>query len=336
MANCLQLLWKGRGITSILEKEKPSLAGKQADGLEEAIQARGESQMFWSKPKEVKTAKSPLPHRSLGRTGRQVSLFGLGGEGVLRTHGRTKDAVRVIQRALDQGVTYCDTAPAYASSMSYYGAALGERRRDIFLACKTHDRTRDGSLRLLEESFRQLRTDYLDLWQLHDLRTLDDLDRIFARGGALEALLEARADGRVKHLGITGHHDPAILLEAMRRFAFDTVLVALNAADIHRLSFIPTVLAEARRQQMGVIGMKICAQGQLLGKGKLEMHEAMSYVLSLAGVTNVVIGCTTPEQVDQNADIARQFKPLAEEECRELEERTKPQAALYSYFKRAD
>src|SRR5947209_4237829 len=127
-------------------------------------------------------AEGPLPRRRLGRTGREVTTFGLGGEGVLRTHGRTAEAVAVIHRALDCGVTYCDTAPAYASSQDYYGAALGERRREVFLASKTHDRTRDGSLRLLDDSLRRLRTEYLDLWQLHDLRTLHDLDRILAGG----------------------------------------------------------------------------------------------------------------------------------------------------------
>src|SRR5882672_8138516 len=126
---------------------------------------------------------TPLPCRVLGRTGQPVTLFGLGGEGILRTHGETKAAVRVIHRALDQGVNYCDTAPAYAGSLDYYGAALGERRREIFLASKTHDRTRDGSLRLLEHSLQRLRTTHLDLWQLHDLRTRGDLERIFGPGG---------------------------------------------------------------------------------------------------------------------------------------------------------
>src|SRR6185295_82749 len=167
---------------------------------------------------------------------------------------------------------------AYAGSLDYYGATLGERRQQIFLASKTHDRTRDGSLRLLDESLRRARTDHLDLWQLHDLRTLDDLSRIFAKGGALEALTQAKAEGRVKHLGITGHHDPAILLEAMRRFAFDTVLVAINAADAHRLPFLSTVVAEAARQKMGVIAMKVTAQGRLLTR--LSMQDAFGYVLS--------------------------------------------------------
>ncbi|OAI47853.1 hypothetical protein AYO44_08715 [Planctomycetaceae bacterium SCGC AG-212-F19] len=275
---------------------------------------------------------TPLPRRLLGRTGREVTLFSLGGEGVLRTYGRTPEAVRVIHRALDQGVTYCDTAPAYADSVNYYGAALGERRQDVFLAAKTHDRTRDGSLRLLDDTLKRLKTDHLDLWQLHDLRTIEQLNTIFSKGGALEALLEARTQGRVRHLGITGHHDPAILLEAMRRFDFDTVLVALNAADVHTLSFIQTVLPEARKRNMGVIGMKVCAQTRLLGK--VSMAEAMGYVLSLPGVSNVIVGCSTPAEVDENAAIARQFVPFTEPQMRALEARTRSDQAAFTYYKR--
>ena len=215
-------------------------------------------------PRKPRFHAGPIPRRLLGRTGRQVTQFALGGEGVLRTHGRMREAVAVIHRALDQGVTYCDTAPAYAGSLDYYGAALGERRSQVFLASKTHDRTRDGSLRLLDQSLERARTDHLDLWQLHDLRTPADLQMIFGKGGALEALIQAREQGRVKYLGLTGHHDPAILLEAMRRFDFDTVLIALNAADTHRLSFAQTVLPEAVRRGMGVIGMKVYAAGALL------------------------------------------------------------------------
>lgn len=287
---------------------------------------------------------SPLPKRPLGRTGRDVTIFGLGGEGVLRTWGRSSEAVAVIHRALDQGVNYCDTAPAYAGSLDYYGLALGERRSEVFLASKTHDRTREGSLRLLDESLQRLGTDWLDLWQLHDLRTHEDLKRIFARGGALEALLQARDEGRVRHLGITGHHDPDILLEAMRRFDFDTLLVALNAADVHRLSFIQTVLPEAARLGMGVIAMKVCAQGALLrpkgvrgllGTGGLTMDEALGYALSLQGVSTAVIGCRTPAEVDDNARIVREFASLPQDELQRLEQQTAGQAAKFTYYKRA-
>jgi predicted aldo/keto reductase-like oxidoreductase len=273
-----------------------------------------------------------IPTRPLGKTGRDITLFGLGGEGVLRTWGRDREAASVIARALDQGVTYCDTAPAYAGSLDYYGATLGERRAQVFLSSKTHERTRDGSLRLLEESLRRARTDHLDLWQLHDLRTLDDLNRIFSKGGALEALVQAKAEGRVKHLGITGHHDPAILLEAMRRFPFDTVLVALNAADVHRLPFISTVVAEAARQNMGVIAMKVCAQQRILTR--LTMAEALGYAWSIPGVSLAIVGCETPEEVDENADLARKFQPFNPEQMRELETRTSREAAQFGYFKR--
>jgi aryl-alcohol dehydrogenase-like predicted oxidoreductase len=279
----------------------------------------------------------PIPCRALGQTGCAVTQFALGGEGVLRTHGRTAEAVAVIDRALDQGVTYCDTAPAYAGSLDYYGAALGERRGQIFLASKTHDRTRDGSLRLLDESLKRLRTDHLDLWQLHDLRTAGDLKMIFGRGGALEALVEARAAGRVRFLGLTGHHDPAILLEAMSRFDFDTVLIALNVSDVYRLSFARTVLVEASRRGMGVIGMKVYAAGALLRGGEprgVTSAEAMGYVLSLAGVSTVVIGCSSPAEVDENARNARSFQPLDAMTMRALEERTRAHAGFFTSYKR--
>ena len=279
--------------------------------------------------------RSPLPRRPLGRTGEAVTLFGLGGEGVLRTHGRETEAVRVIERALDAGVNYCDTAPAYASSMDYYGAALGARRREVFLASKTHDRTRDGSLRLLDDSLKRLRTDHLDLWQLHDLRTQDDLRQIFGKGGALEALLQARKEKRARFLGITGHHDPAILLDAMTRHDFDTVLVALNAADVHRLSFAKTVLPEAARRGMGVIAMKITAQGALLAPGALSIKEAMGYALSLPGVSTAVIGCRTPAEVDENARIASELASFDAGMLRELESRTQARSAEFTYYKRS-
>src|SRR5919197_605750 len=279
-------------------------------------------------PLFMKVTTLPRERLVIRRSWTAITLFGLGGEGVLRTYDRAAEAVRVIHRALEHGVNYCDTAPAYAGSLDYYGAALGERRAEIFLASKTHDRTRDGSLRLLEQSLQRLRTTHLDLWQLHDLRTRSDLERIFGRGGALEALVQARAEGLVRFLGLTGYHDPTILQEAMRRFPFDTALLALNAADIHRLAFIPTALAAATQRGMGVIGMKIYAQGALLGQDKLTAEDAMRYVLSLPGVSTVVVGCRTPAEVDANVRIARQFAAFDPQHLRRLEKRTQRYAAV--------
>jgi predicted aldo/keto reductase-like oxidoreductase len=182
---------------------------------------------------------------------------------------------------------------------------------------------------------RRVRTTHLDLWQLHDLRTQSDLARIFSPGGALEALVQARAEGLVRFLGVTGHHDPAILQEAMRRFPFDTALLAVNAADIHRLAFIPTALADAAQRGMGVIGMKIYAQGALLGPDKLTAEEAMGYVLSLPGVSTVVVGCRTPAEVDDNVRLVRQFAAVDGAHRRQLETRTQRYAAVCTAYKKS-
>jgi len=277
-----------------------------------------------------------IPRRPLGATGVPVTILGLGGEGVLRTWGREREAARVIERALDLGITYYDTAPAYSGSQDYYGAVLGERREGIFLASKTHERSRDGSLRLLDESLKRLRTGHLDLWQLHDLRDAEDLRQIFTpKTGALAALQQAQAEGRVRFLGITGHTDPAVLVEALRRFAFDTALVALNAADKARLSFIEEVLPVAQRQRVGVIGMKVVARGALLSPdGPLTAQEAIHYVLSLPAVSTVILGCRTPQEVEDNVRHAFAFQPLSAERLAALERRALPFAPVASTFKR--
>jgi len=274
-----------------------------------------------------------IPKRPLGRTGEEVTTFGLGGEGVLRTHGRMREAVEVIGRALDLGVNYLDSAPAYAGCLDYLGEGLAGRRDEVFLASKTHDRTREGSLRLLEDTLSRLRTGRLDLWQLHDLRTEADLDRIFGPAGAMEALLEARERGLVRFLGVTGHHDPAILLEALRRFEFDTVLVALNAADRHRLSFIEAVLPEATSLGMGVIAMKVYGGGSLVGPAGLTAEEALGYVLGLDGVSTAIIGCRTPAEVEENVRIACSFGPRDKSSDRDLERRTARHAAAFTSYK---
>lgn len=266
------------------------------------------------------TQSDRLPRRPLGRTGRDVTLFGLGGEGVLRSYGQEPEARKVIQRALDLGVNYFDSAPAYAGCLDYYGAALGERRKDVFLASKTADRTRDGSLQILDETLRRLRSDYLDLWQLHDIRTRADLKEIFSESGAIHALTQARADGRVRHLGITGHHDPALLADALERFDFDTVLIPLNCADVHRLSFLRDVVPLARAKGTAVIAMKVYSAGLLAEPGSAcGTRDALYYALSLEGVACAIIGCRTPQEVEENAAAVQRFTPLSEDRRRELE-----------------
>ena len=272
--------------------------------------------------------------RELGRTGARVRAVSLGGEGILRTTGRAREAVPVILEALRLGVRYCDTAPAYQKSQDYYGEAFraaGPGARDgVFLASKTHERTRDRALRLLDDSLQRLGTDHLDLWQMHDLREMDELDLLAGAGGALQAAREAQADGRVRFIGLTGHHDPRVLVEGMRRFPFDSVLVAINPADPRYRPFIPTVVAEARQRGMGVVGMKALAAGRLLAE--TGAAELLRYTASIADT--VIVGCSTIDEVRANLAVARDFTPMTVEEQRALERRIAGRGdGGYDYFK---
>ena len=275
-----------------------------------------------------------LPLRTLGKTQQHVTLLGLGGEGILRTTGREDEARAVIQQALDEGMTYFDTAPAYAQSRDYLGSVFGsmkKRRQDIFIASKTHARDYAGSMDLLQDTLRRLKTAYIDLWQLHDLRTKEDIDAIFSNSGAIHALLEAQQAGQVKFIGITGHHDPAILISAMQKHSFDTVLLCVNAGDKHYLPFITSVIPEARKRNMGVIAMKTTAQTRLFPT--LTPQEALYYAWS-QDVDLSIVGCTTPAEVAENAALARHFKTLTQQEQDVIEQKTKKCVFEANYFKK--
>jgi aryl-alcohol dehydrogenase-like predicted oxidoreductase len=287
-----------------------------------------------------------LPSRILGRTGQPVSILSLGGQGALDEPNNEERAIPVIERALDLGVNYIDTAADYGGDQRWsernIGQVMKRRRTQVFLASKTHERTRDGSLRLLEQSLRFLETHYLDLWQIHNLKTMDELERVFAPGGAMEALQEAHRQKMVRFFGVTGHFDPYILVEAVRRFPFDAILMSLNAADRHHLSFIDHLLPLAVKQQTGIIAMKVAGNARIIFRwkdalrlrrpGTLTMQEAMHYVLSLP-VSTVNVGCGSVEEVEENAQIARNFSPLSNQQMQELEAKTHPIARQALYFR---
>ncbi len=295
-----------------------------------------------------------MPTRNLGRTGYAVGLFSLGGQAAVEQPDNERVAVPIVERALDLGVNYVDTAARYGGdarwSQRYIGQVMKTRRAEAFLTSKTHDRTRDGSLKILEESLKLLNTDHLDLWQIHNLSRMEEVDRIFGPDGAVKALAEAKEKGMVRFIGVTGHADPDVLMEAIRRFPFDTILMALNAADRHHRSFSEKLLPMAVDKEMGIIGMKIPARGRLLagwrppaepparrpsdaGPGTLGMKEAMRYVLSLP-VSTVIIGCDTTAQVEENVALARAFNPLSAAQMAEMEARTAPIAEQALFFRR--
>jgi hypothetical protein len=296
-----------------------------------------------------------MPTRNLGRTGYRVGIFSLGGQAAVEQPNNEAVAVPIVERALDLGVNYVDTAAAYGGpqrwSQRYIGKVMKRRRKEAFLTSKTSDRTRDGSLRLLEESLRLLNTDHLDLWQIHNLSRLEQVDEIFAPGGAMEALQQAREQKMVRFLGVTGHADPEVLMEAIRRFEFDTLLLALNAADPHHLSFAEKLLPLAVEKQLGIIGMKIPARGRILESwtpppldqqreierparpGTLKMREALYYVLSLP-VSTVIVGCDSVAQVEEDVALAHAFTPLSPSQMAALTARTAPVAKQALSFRR--
>src|SRR4030042_1970288 len=151
-----------------------------------------------------------IPKRKLGKTGGDVTILGLGGEGVLRTHGYERAAYDLINRAIDLGINYFESARAYSGSESYYGQALRERRRDIFLTSKSHARDRKGAMDHLHETLQNMKTDHLDLWQVHDVRTDEEIDQIFGPNGAIEAFSEAKRKGLARFGGVPGPHDPLV------------------------------------------------------------------------------------------------------------------------------
>lgn len=274
-----------------------------------------------------------IPKRVLGRTGVEVTCFGLGGEGVLRTFGREREAKEVIARALDLGITYFESARAYSGSEAYYGLSLGERRKDIFLTSKSHNRTAEGASLQLHETLTNMCTGWLDLWQVHDVRSKDDLEELFGPGGAIEAFDRAKREGKVRFVGVTGHQDPAILLKAFELYDFDTVLMPVNPAEPAHLSFLDSVLPEARRRNMGVIGMKVLCRGLgLRVPGLQSVAPWIRYALSHE-VSTVVIGCDDPEQVERNVAVAAAVEPMEAAERREMEAAVARHARELMYYK---
>jgi hypothetical protein len=302
-----------------------------------------------------------MPTRNLGRTGYKVGIFSLGGQAALEKPNNFDAAVPIIERALDLGVNYIDTSSIYGGpnrwSEQYVGRVMKTRRDQAFLATKTKERTRDGSLRMIEKSLQLLNTDHVDLWQLHDVGLPEDVDAIFAKGGAMEALTEMHEQKVVRFLGVTGHYRPEALMDAINRHPFDTILMALNAADTHIHSFTDKLLPLAVEKQMGIIGMKVPARGRLLASwtppsleaqqhswegsaiatrpGVMNMRDAMNFVLSHP-VSTIIIGCDNVAQLEENVQIARDFTPLSTTQMAALNELAAPVARQSLFFRFTD
>jgi hypothetical protein len=302
-----------------------------------------------------------MPTRNLGKTGYKVGIFSLGGQAALERPDNFEIAVPIIERALDLGVNYIDTSSIYGGperwSEQYVGRVMKTRRQDAFLATKTKERTRDGSLRMIEKSLTLLSTDHVDLWQLHDIGLPEDVNAVFSKGGAMEALLEMKEQKVVRYLGVTGHYRPEALIDAINRHPFDAILLALNAADAHIHSFTEQLLPLAVEKQMGIIGMKVPARGRLLTSwtppplerqqhswegsaiatrsGVMNMRDAMHFTLSHP-VSTVIVGCDNISQLEENVQIARDFTPLSHSQMASLNTLAEPVAKQSLFFRFTD
>ncbi len=305
--------------------------------------------------------QAAMPTRNLGKTGYKVGVFSLGGQAALEKGNNFDVAGAIIERALDLGVNYLDTSSIYGGpdrwSEQYVGRAMKARRNEAFLATKTKERTRDGSLRMIERSLQLLNTDHVDLWQLHDVGLPEDVDAIFAKGGAMEALVEMQEQKVVRYLGVTGHYRPDALISTVTRHPFDCILMAMNAADSHIHSFTDQLLPLAVEKQMGIIGMKVPARGRLLASwnpppvaqqehswegsaiatrpGVMSMRDAMHFTLTHP-VSTVIIGCDNVQQLEENVQIARDFTPLSSTQMAQLNAAAEPVAKQSLFFRFTD
>jgi predicted aldo/keto reductase-like oxidoreductase len=274
-----------------------------------------------------------IKKRRLGKTGADVTILGLGGEGILRTYGYEKEAYRLINRAIDIGINYFESARAYSGSESYYGQALRKRRKDIFLTSKSHARDKKGALQHLQDTLSNMKSDYLDLWQIHDVRTDEEVHEIFGRHGALEAFVEAKGKGLVRFIGITGHHDPLIINRCIERYDFDTVLLPINPAEPAYKSFLQETVPLATQKGMGIIGMKVYFRGfaEKL-PGFVTMEPFFRFALS-EPITTAVIGCDNTEQLEENVSFAASFSPMTDKEKKEIIRLVSPFAKRLMYYK---
>ncbi|HWD20582.1 MAG TPA: aldo/keto reductase [Verrucomicrobiae bacterium] len=272
-----------------------------------------------------------IPQKPFGKTGEHVSILGLGGYH-LGAITSSEDAVRLVHEAIDSGVTFFDNAWEYHEGRGEeaLGRALDGRRDKVFLMTKvcTHGRDKHVAMRQLEESLARLKTDHLDLWQVHEVIYENDPDWHFAAEGVMEALTEAKKLGKARFVGFTGHKHPSIHLKMLAHgYPFDAVQMPLNCFDGTYRSFERDVLPDARRRGMAVLGMKsLGGDGQPLLHGLVTPEEALRYAMSLP-VATTISGIDSFSVLRQNLAIARAFQPMTEAEMDALRQRCAPYAA---------
>ena len=290
--------------------------------------AAGTGSSLWGAEK-----RGEIPYRALGRTGENVSAIGLGGFHI-GIPGSEEEGIRIVRKAIDEGINFMDNSWDYhdGGSEIRMGKALRDGyRQKVFLMTKIDGRTKVSAARQIDESLKRLQTDHVDLMQFHEIIRMEDPDRIFASGGGMEAMLEAKKAGKVRFIGFTGHKDPLIHLRMLEiadahSFRFDAVQMPLNVMDAHFRSFQQKVLPSLVKQQIGVLGMKPLGNGLILKSNTAKPVECLHYAMGLPSST-VITGIDRMEILQQALEAARTFKPLTETEVGSLLARTASAAA---------
>ena len=269
-------------------------------------------------------ADSPIPTATLGKSGLKVTRFTLGGYH-MRVNGE-ENGVKMIHRAIDLGVTFFDSAHKYHNGESdiTYGKALkGGLRKKIVLMTKAEKRTKAEAMQQLEESLKRMQTDYLDLWQCHEVARHDEVDRIFGPGGSLEAFVLAKKQGKVRHIGFTGHHDPTVHQRLLDGYdGWETVQHPVNLIDPHYLSFINSVLPNIRKKGLGLLAMKSNAIGNITKHRIATIPECLRFAWS-HDIDTLVSGAQTIEELEQNVLACKTFQPMSKNEKEVLLARTR-------------
>ena len=268
---------------------------------------------------------SSLPTRILGRTGASVSILAFGCGSRFLMYEDQEKATAILNHAIDKGITYLDTAYSYGDGLSEtrVGYVMATRRKDVWLATKIPDRTRDEFMRRFEGSLKRLQTDHVDLLHIHSLGNADDLAKIEAPNGAMQALLEAREQKMCRAIGMTSHTNGHVLATAIQRNDLDCVQMALNASQ--NGSFEAAALPAARAKNLGIIAMKVTGQEYLLGStpGKADISALLRYSLSLP-VTAAVVGMPKQEMLDENIELARHFNAFTDADMEHLRSELQP------------
>jgi aryl-alcohol dehydrogenase-like predicted oxidoreductase len=281
----------------------------------------------------TRTESPDMQYRELGKTGERVSLIGLGGYHIGK-QADPAESLRLVRSAIDRGITFMDNCWDYNDGISEVrmGQALRDGYRSkVFLMTKMDGRTRREYNLQLEQSLGRLQTDMIDLVQFHEVIRMEDPDRIFAEGGAMEAAVAARDAGKIRYIGFTGHKDPVVhlrMLEMAQKhgFRFDTVQMPINVMDAHFRSFTKDVVPVATAQGIGILAMKTFGDGFVLKSNTVEPIEALHYSMTLP-VSVIITGIDSTETLEQAMTAVKTFKPMSETQISALLAKTKDAAA---------